>query len=95
MTDATKRALTIIRDHGPIRPREFADLMWPDSPGHNRYSKCGPKGSHRGGGMYLAAGGYLGKLRRRGLIRYEDHYLSGWWLGYVLTDEGKKALEGA
>ena len=74
------RALVILRDHGPLRPREFAELMWPDSEGWLRYAKCGPYGSHKGGGMYLAGGGFLGRLRVKGLVEYG---LNG---SYMLSD---------
>lgn len=92
-SDDTLRALAIIGEAGSqgIRAREFARRMWPDSPGWQRPAKCGPKGSHRGGGMCLAGGGYLGKLAKAGLaVRL---YHSKWHYGYVLTLEGKQALE--
>lgn len=89
LTVSQQRALTILRDHGPLRPREFAKHMWPDSTGWHRSAKCGPNGSHRGGGMYRAGGAYLGKLRARGWV---------WWAplpstAHVLTADGRRALE--
>lgn len=59
------RALQVLAG-GPIRPAEFARRLWPNAEGWSRCSKCG-RGSHRGGGMVLAAGGYLGRLRKLGL----------------------------
>lgn len=70
MTPSMTKALTILRDHGPIKPREFARLMWPDSPAWKLPAKAGPKGTHKGGGMYTAAGGYLGRLHRAGLAEH-------------------------
>lgn len=74
---ATLRALAILRDWPKthdicdhIRPREFAELMWPDSPGWSRCHKCGPYGSSFGAMMPKVGGGFLGKLRARGLITY-------------------------
>lgn len=91
LTASQRRALEVIREwwtvyRKEIRPREFARRMWPDSPRWQVHVKCGPNGSHRGGGMYLAGGGYLGKLARLGLIsRGRD--------GYALSSAGDKALE--
>ena len=86
MTPATARALGVLHDYGPLRPREFARRMWPESDGWRRSCRCGPNGSHRGGGMYLAAGGYLGALTRRGLVQ---RYGRG---AYILSDAGLAAL---
>jgi hypothetical protein len=76
---ATLRALAILRDWPKthdicdhIRPREFAELMWPDSPGWSRCHKCGPYGSSFGAMMPKVGGGFLGKLRARGLITYSS-----------------------
>jgi len=95
VTPARLRALTIVRDYGPIRPREFARKMWPDSPRWKSHTKCGNHGVSRGGGMSLAGGGFLGKLYRDGLVnrKYNDTFRS--LGGYYLTDKGHKALEEA
>lgn len=90
ITEATAAALQVLQDHGYLAPRQFAKLRWPDSPKWQKATKCGPSGAHRGGGMYTAAGGLLGKLAGRGLVRREsrgtyDH-------GYVVTTDGKLAL---
>jgi len=82
LTPKQKRALEIIRKNPGIRPREFAKLMWPDSPRWRNMAKCG-YGVHQGGGMYLAAGGFMGKLNKLGLIHLkgemglEKYYISG------------------
>lgn len=68
LTDSLKKALLIIRDHSPSRPREFAYMMWKDSPKWKNKVKAGNNGVAKGGGMPLAAGGYLGKLQSKGLI---------------------------
>ena len=68
LTEPQRRALEIIRDEPGLRPARFAEKMWPDSPGWRTRRKCGGYGVHQGGGMYVAAGQYLGKLRGRGLI---------------------------
>ena len=85
LTQAQQRALEIIRHNGRITPGRFADLMWPDSPGHNRIHKCGSYGASKGVMMAMAGGGYLGKLWKRGLIRpVFDGYIREW----VITHEG-------
>jgi len=86
------RALEILEANPGVRPREFARHFWPDSPGWMRACKCGPNGSHRGGGMYLAGGGYLGKLFNAGLA-VVDSGGSRYGRGYALSPAGRKALE--
>lgn len=68
LSESLKKALMIIRDRKPERPGEFAFLMWADSPKWQNRTKAGKNGVSKGGGMNLAAGGYLGKLKSQGLI---------------------------
>jgi hypothetical protein len=95
MTKSQRKALEILRDHGPILPAAFAEKMWPDSPCWNRSYKCGAYGSHRGGAMYRAAGGFLGKLRKKGWALQRESILGGWNVGYIISIKGKKALEAS
>lgn len=70
--------------------------MWPDSPARDRVYKCGPKGSTRGSGLWQSAGGFLGKLRRKGWV--EEKYsevIPGYRLGYILAAEGREILKRA
>ncbi len=64
----TQKALAIIRDHEIELPSQFADLMWPNSPARHVSYKCGPYGSSRGIALNRAAGAFLGRLRKQGLI---------------------------
>ena len=93
---AQRRALEIIRDRSEEInfAKQFAKLMWPDSPAWNRPKKCG-YGSHRGGGMYSAGGGYLGKLEKMGLVRvgYREG-LNQFARRWTITEEGLRILEG-
>jgi len=90
LTAKQRQALEIVRDHPGLEPAQFSRLMWPDSEGHQHHTKCGPKGTCRGGGMRLAAGGYLGKLVKAGLVeRYFGELISG----FYLSKEGKRQLE--
>jgi hypothetical protein len=84
--EARKRMLAILEKHGPCTPTEFARRMWPKSEGWQKYTKCGPKGTTRGGGMPLMAGGHLGRLLRKKLVRYSQN-------GYELSAAGRKELE--
>jgi len=43
--------------------------------------------------MCLAAGGYLGKLSKLGLVRQQFRGMLHDEDGYALTEEGKKSLE--
>lgn len=92
LTDAEARALTVIQQQGKVidRPSDFAYYMWPDSRGWTRAAKCG-YGTSKGGGMRTAAGGYLGKLRKRGLITSWPGGRSGMTV-YKLTEEGSQLL---
>lgn len=92
MSEAQLRALRIVRDNPGIAPREFAKAMWPDSPAWQHSVKCGPNGSHKGGGMYLAGGAYLAKLANLKLVnRVFDTYQTF----YHLSSDGRQALETA
>jgi len=92
LTEPQRRALLILQGQGEqgIRPREFAKAMWPDSPGWQRSVKCGPNGSHRGGGMYTTGGAYLARLVRAGWARknYRDTYDTS----VSITTAGEQAL---
>lgn len=92
LSPAAVRALAILADAGDaLRAEPFARGMWPDSPAWSRVYRCGPKGSHRGTGIILCAGGYLAKLARKGLV----HDVSGFDepRRYALTDQGLKNLQ--
>lgn len=69
MTDTQRRALTILRNQGPILASRFSELMWPDSLAHNRVHNCGPNGATRGRMIWMSGGAYLGKLRKLGWAR--------------------------
>ena len=83
----TQRALKIVLDNVAERmtASEFAVLMWPDSPCWRRVTRCG-RGSHAGKGMWLAAGSFLRKLEKRGLIYRCDNHSR-------LTEAGKVMLK--
>lgn len=83
LTENAIRALRIVRANEGIKPKQFARLFFDKkSPGWQKQAKCGPKGTHRGGGMYRCAGSYLGKLYNEGWIRpsFVDRY--GWGLSF-------------
>lgn len=90
MTAATKRALKILEAKpGGLKPSDFAEAMWPDSSGWKRIHKCGPGASSPGVCMALAAGGFLGRLRKQGLT--EIVHLECFSL-HRLTKRGREAL---
>ncbi len=81
ITDIAAKALRFIRDNPDCYAREVGQHLWPDHIMHNK-----PAGD-RGGGIAgaLVAGGYMGKLHKRGLI-------SGYSGTYQITTAGKTAL---
>lgn len=86
------RALSIVQHHGPVQPKAFARAMWPASPSWGHRTNCG-HGVSIGLCMAIAAGGYLGKLAKRGLIG--PGFQHGVHAGYVLTDQGRALLASA
>lgn len=96
---ATIRALRII-DALPagtrLTPNTFATELWPpDDPRYDaswrRVSKVGTHGSTRGVGMWRAGGGFLGKLKRQGLI--QQHYINDFDRTFWLTPAGEAELK--
>lgn len=93
LTDSQVRALNILRSSpDPVYPALFARKMWPDSDGHRRAHKVGAKGSSRGAGMAVSAGGYLGKLRAAGLTDWRPAR-HGFQKFHFVTDYGEKLLD--
>jgi len=87
MTESEKRALRILSEYEEgIHPKRFAELMWPDSPCWTKLYNCGPNGASFGVAMYRAAGGYLGRLRKKGVVRCRYDY------SYIITNAGKALL---
>ena len=88
-----KKALQILREHGPMTPGWFAQHYFPeDHEGWRRVAKCGPQGSTTGTGLILAAAGLLGKLRRDKLAGFT--FLHG-RSQTCITSEGRRALREA
>jgi DNA-binding transcriptional ArsR family regulator len=85
------RALDVLEGE-ELTPSEFAKLMWPSSDGWRHPTKCGPNGSHKGGGMYLSAGGFLAKLERAGLVLVRIARDGTYQKRYRLSVAGKKLL---
>lgn len=93
MTEARRKALAILDNHGPVTAGQFARMMWPDSPGWSRPIGCGPKGSHKGRGMYLSAGCYLNKLKNDGLADFVIRSLFHVQYTWVITSQGRRLLK--
>ncbi len=87
LTPIQIRAMQVLKDKGPILTGCAGEEIWPEKQFKNSQ------------GAALAAGGVLGKLRKRGLVevRLRD-CLDGkgrrWPEGWVLTSKGKEALRG-
>lgn len=50
LTPAQQRGLDILKENEPLAPREFAMLMWPDSPAWQKRTR-GQRGANRAGAM--------------------------------------------
>lgn len=83
------KALRILKRR-PLRPREFAEKMWPDAQAWQRTSNVG-RGATKGVGIIRAGGGYLGKLEKQGLAQWVHR--SQYDNSYVITDKGRKLLD--
>jgi len=93
LTKPEKKALTILSENPEgLHPKRFAELMWPDSPCWTKSYNCGPNGASYGIRMYTAAGGYLGRLSKKGTVRRRYDW------SYTITTAGfallRVALEG-
>lgn len=81
--NATVKSLRIIAASPGIKPGQFAESYFPrDYSGWDRVCKCGPYGVTRGGGLILWAGGWLGRLKQRGLVD-PHHRLTTAGRGYL------------
>ncbi len=88
VTKTQLRALRIIYTSAIESPAQFAHLMWPDAEAWQRPAKCGNHGVSKGGGMRMAGGAYLGKLRKAG-------YVAKGMTCFYLTPAGKALLAKA
>lgn len=83
ITPNQHKALCIIRDNPNISGGLFSNLFWPDSPLHTK-----GKYPAAGVGAWLNGGRYLGKLKKRGLIRVGTRVTC-----YVIEQAGLSAIE--
>lgn len=90
LTPITYKALSILKDtkmYDGMYAKTFALKMWPDSPKHNKLSNTG-NGATSGKGMWLCAGSYLNRLKKKGIVSNFPN-INEWHI----TLEGRKALE--
>lgn len=96
MTKRRMLALQIVREFEPIRPRWFAEKFWPRDEWRYRPINTGINGSHKGRGMYIAAGAYLSKLEHAGFLRWSPGRPPvDEGRGFRLTHDGRRLLEEA
>ena len=90
LTKKTIQALRILDvEYGrELSAGQFASLMWPNSPAWRKVSNTG-NGATSGKGMWLSAGSYLAKLKKRGLVVSTIHGSTQVWR---ISSEGRKAL---
>jgi hypothetical protein len=85
LSDARRRALSILHPAFPLAPDLFAHYMWPTSPSWVRRSKAGR-------GIRLKAHTFLAGLERDGLARRCGSETDG-VEGFVLTSRGEDAVD--
>jgi hypothetical protein len=82
ITKTARRALEIIRDHDISYPSQFGFFLWGDErQTHNQAVR-----------RNRAAGGYLGRLEKQGLLRWRFRGSTS-ERQFYLTDAGRAALE--
>lgn len=92
LTKFQKKAILVIGRHERgINAAGFAEAMWPEANMHVKSSNGG-HGAARGKAAWLCGGSYIGRLRKKGWVRYKN-LLNGTWDGYVLTQEGRLLFE--
>lgn len=79
LTPAQARGFTILQEHQPLAPREFAKLMWPDSPAWGKRTRKfgGRDPGAVGGTMPMNGARLLWKLRDLGLATRSGN--GRWW----------------
>lgn len=82
LTEAQRRALTIVKMHAPIGGSRFGYMMWPQMK-----QGFGRKAQAAG----FAGGGFLAKLATKGLVRHA--YTEAYCTEYRITEAGRTALE--
>lgn len=84
-------ALKLIKAFPGLNAKRFAMMFWPDSDAHNKVSNQG-NGACHGKAAWLMAGSYIGKLRKKGLVRWgierigeidNGYYIPSKYLDYV------------
>jgi hypothetical protein len=85
LTKFQRKALITIRDNPGITAKYFAEIMWPNSFMHDKYS-----GNIVGKVAWLCAGSHLGKLRKKGWVEIINVFI---YNTYELTKEGKEVLK--
>ena len=89
LTEKTIAALQILAEHDQgLTAANFARLRWKDSIAWKRSYNTG-NGATRGKGMWLSAGSYLAKLKKRGLVSFDDGKWSVSAVGKKLLDDSK------
>lgn len=94
---ATLRALIVVRDNPEIHPWDAAVFLWPTSSSSRKWYKGKSNGDVLSKGHWLAAGSYMSRLARRGLllkeeIREEPTY-TAMTVAYTITEHGLELLE--
>ena len=84
------RMLMLLNEYPEGLPaREVGELFWPDSPEHRKVYNIG-NGAHRGVGMWLAAGSYLHRLEKKGLVERYWQYRDQ--IRWIVSEKGKERI---
>lgn len=78
LTAPQRKGLTLLQEHQPVSPRQFAQRMWHESPAwSHRTNKRGGHAGAIGGTMPMKGARMLWTLRDLGLARQDD--TQKWW----------------
>lgn len=99
ITEKTYKALKVLEKTThkyPMPANGFAIALWGDDEDKKYLFTAVSNGGHGGAAgkkAWLCAGSLLGKLAKKGLVKWISRAFSGTYTGYMITTTGKQAIE--
>lgn len=99
ITEKTYKALKVLENtsfSNPMTANSFALILWGEDE-DKRYLftavSNGGNGACAGKKAWLCAGSMLGRMAKKGLVKWYSRTLSGTNTGYCITNMGKRSVE--